>query len=48
MYAVDGVAHVLPSSHDQTERDQEHDRDGVMESKNRRIDVDVTDFNQVL
>lgn len=48
MNTVYGIPHILPRGHDQTERNQHHDGYRIMETKNRRIDVDVTDFNQVL
>lgn len=46
--AVDGVADVLPRGHDQAERDQQDDGDGVVQSEYRRVDVDIVHFNEIL
>lgn len=46
--AVDWVADILSCGHNQTERQQYHNRDAVVQSEYRRVDVDVTDFDQVL
>ena len=46
--AVDGVADILSRGHNQAESQQYHHRDAVVQSEYRRVDVDVTDFDQVL
>lgn len=46
--AVDRVADVLPRGHDQTERDQQDDGDGVVQTEYRRVDVDIVHFNEIL
>lgn len=45
---IDGVSHILPRGHDETEGDQDDDGDGVMQTEDRGVDVDVADFYQVL
>lgn len=46
--AVDGVADVLSRRHNETEGQQDHHRDGVVQPEDGRVDVDVADFDQVL
>lgn len=46
--AVNGISDVLSSRHYQTERDQYDDGDGIVESEDSRVDVDIVDFDQVL
>lgn len=47
MDAVDWVPDVLPRGHDQTERYQQDDRDGVMQPKHRRVDVYIVHLNKI-
>ena len=46
--AVDGVADVLSRRHNQTEGQQDHHRDAVVQAEHGRVNVDVADFDQVL
>lgn len=46
VYTVDGIADILPSGHDQTERDQDQDGDRVVQTEYRRVDVYVTYSDQ--
>lgn len=46
--AVYGIANVLSGGDDQTEGGQHKHCDTVMESKNRRIYVQMADFDQIL
>jgi hypothetical protein len=46
--AVDGVADVLSRRHDETERQQNHHRDAVVQPEDGRVYVDVADFDEIL
>lgn len=46
--AIDGIAHVLPSGHNQAEGQQYHHGDAVVQAEYGRIDVDMTDLDKVL
>ncbi len=46
--AVDRIADVLSRRHNETERQQDHDRDAVVQPEDGRVYVDVADFDQVL
>ena len=46
--AVDGVADVLSRCHNETEGQQDHHRDTVVQPEDGRVYVDVADFDQVL
>lgn len=46
--AVYRVADVLAGRHDQTEGEEDHHRDGVVETEDRGVDVYVGDFDEVL
>ena len=46
--AVDRVAHVLSRRHNETEGEQDHHRDAVVQPEDGRVDVDVADFDEVL
>lgn len=45
--AVDGVADVLARRHDQTERDQQDDRDGVVQPEHGRINVHIVHLYKI-
>ena len=46
--AVDRIADVLARRHDQGERDQQDDRQAVVEPEYRGVDVDVRDLYEAL
>lgn len=46
--AVDGVADVLSRRDDETERQQDHHRDAVVQPEDGRVYVDVADFDEIL
>lgn len=46
--AVYGVSDVLARRHDETERDQQDHRYRVVQAKNRRVDVYIVHFNEIL
>ena len=46
--AVDRVADILSRRHNQTEGQQDHHCDTVVQPEDGRVDVDVADFDQVL
>ena len=46
--AVDRITDVLPRRHDETEGEQDHHRDAVVQPEDGRVDVDVADFDEVL
>jgi hypothetical protein len=48
VYAVDRIADVLARRHYQRERDQEYDREAVVEPKNRGVDLYVRDLDEAL
>lgn len=48
VHAVDGVAHVLPGGDDERERQQAHDREGVVQPEDGAVNVHVADLDEVL
>ena len=46
--AIDGVADVLSRRHDETERQQNHHRDAIVQPEDGRVYVDVADFDEIL
>ena len=46
--AVDRITDVLPRRHDETEGEQDHHRDAVVQPEDGRVDVDVADLDQSL
>ncbi|EEZ97561.1 hypothetical protein TcasGA2_TC011415 [Tribolium castaneum] len=45
---IDGIAHILPGRHDETKGHQNEHRDGIVQTKNGRIGVDVVDSDEGL
>lgn len=43
--AVDGIADILASGHNQRERHQDHDGNGIMQTKDWRINVNIIYFD---
>lgn len=45
---IDGVSDVLAGCDDETEGEEDHHRNGVVETEHGGVDVDVGDFDEVL
>lgn len=46
MNTVNGIAYVLPCGHNKTKCNQDKHRDGVMQSKDGAVNVQVADFDE--